>query len=216
MSIITLELWNYKGLKPKPKWYSEIILLQYLKYALLRFNNYICTICVCVLVAQSCLTFLQPHRLQPHQAPLSMGFSTGHWSGLPFPSPKGTIERKKVKSLSPNNEFLKYFEISLFQMYHDFRWMTTLKTKIVNYIFPNCKDPQPKTSVKRYRHHTLDLVGLLKKKRIGDRGRSIIVPILNYCHYSILSSNVQQINFTYVILYIIPFWIRVLLHSQIL
>ena len=30
-----------------------------------------------------------------------MGFSRQeHWSGLPFPSPKGAIERKKVKSLS--------------------------------------------------------------------------------------------------------------------
>ena len=30
-----------------------------------------------------------------------MGFSRQeHWSGLPFPSPKGTIERKTVKSLS--------------------------------------------------------------------------------------------------------------------
>jgi len=30
-----------------------------------------------------------------------MGFSRQeHWSGLPFPSPKGTIERRKVKSLS--------------------------------------------------------------------------------------------------------------------
>ena len=30
-----------------------------------------------------------------------MGFSRQeHWSGLPFPSPKETIERKKVKSLS--------------------------------------------------------------------------------------------------------------------
>ena len=30
-----------------------------------------------------------------------MGFSRQeHWGGLPFPSPKGTIERKKVKSLS--------------------------------------------------------------------------------------------------------------------
>ena len=36
-----------------------------------------------------------------HQAPPSMGLSRQeHWSGLPFPSPKGTIERKKVKSLS--------------------------------------------------------------------------------------------------------------------
>ena len=44
--------------------------------------------------------FLQPHRLA-HQAPPSMGFSRQeHWSGLPFPSPKGSIERKKVKSLN--------------------------------------------------------------------------------------------------------------------
>ena len=36
-----------------------------------------------------------------HQAPPSMGFSRQeHWSGLPSPSPKGTIEKKKVKSLS--------------------------------------------------------------------------------------------------------------------
>ena len=48
-----------------------------------------------------------PNSLQPdglyvaRQAPLSMGFSRqAHWSGLPFPSPKGTIERKKAKSLS--------------------------------------------------------------------------------------------------------------------
>ena len=35
------------------------------------------------------------------QAPLPMGFSRQeHWSGLPSPSPKGTVERKKVKSLS--------------------------------------------------------------------------------------------------------------------
>ena len=57
-------------------------------------------LCVCV----SCLVVsnsLQPHRPQPHQAPLSMGFSRQeHWSRLPFPSPKGTIERKKVKSFS--------------------------------------------------------------------------------------------------------------------
>ena len=31
---------------------------------------------------------LQPHGLQPTQAPLSMGFSRqGYWSGLPFPTP---------------------------------------------------------------------------------------------------------------------------------
>ena len=37
----------------------------------------------------------------PYHAPPSMGFSRqSYWSGFPFPSPKGTIERKKVKSLS--------------------------------------------------------------------------------------------------------------------
>ena len=36
-----------------------------------------------------------------YQALPSMGFfRQEYWSGLPFPSPKGTIERKKVKSLS--------------------------------------------------------------------------------------------------------------------
>ena len=48
--------------------------------------------CVSCLVVSDCL---QPHRLQ------SMGFSRQeHSSGLPFPPPKGTIERKNVKSLS--------------------------------------------------------------------------------------------------------------------
>ena len=60
------------------------------------------SVCVCVCV--NCLVMsysLQPHRLQPREAPLSMGFSRlEHWSGLPFPSPKGTIEGKKVKLLS--------------------------------------------------------------------------------------------------------------------
>ena len=56
-------------------------------------------ICVCV----SCLVLSD--SCNPidcaHQAPLSMGFSRQeHQSGLPFPSPKGTIERKKVKLLS--------------------------------------------------------------------------------------------------------------------
>ena len=60
--------------------------------------------CVCVCVCVSCLVMsdsLQPHRLQPHQSPLSMGFfRQEHWNGLPFLSPNGTIKRKKVRSLS--------------------------------------------------------------------------------------------------------------------
>ena len=51
-------------------------------------------------VVQSCPTLVTP-RTAAHQAPPSMGLSRQeHWSGLPFPSSKGTIERKKVKSLS--------------------------------------------------------------------------------------------------------------------
>ena len=56
----------------------------------------ICVCVSCLVVSDSC----NPIDCA-HQAPLSMGFSRQeHWSGLPFPSPKGTIERKKVKSLS--------------------------------------------------------------------------------------------------------------------
>ena len=46
------------------------------------FLFYLIIECVCVLVAQSCLTLCDP------QSP-SMGFSKQeHWSGLPFPSPE--------------------------------------------------------------------------------------------------------------------------------
>ena len=62
--------------------------------------NSVC-VCVCVCGYLVVSDSLQPHSPQPHQAPLSMGFSRQeHWSGLAFPSAKGTIERKKVKSLS--------------------------------------------------------------------------------------------------------------------
>ena len=64
-------------------------------------------VCVCVCVYVYVYVYVLLSRLQlsatprAHQAPLSMGFSRQeHWSGLPFPSPKETTERKKVKSLS--------------------------------------------------------------------------------------------------------------------
>ena len=45
-----------------------------------------CCVCVCVLVAQLCLTLCDPWTVA-HQAPLSMEFSRQvYWSGLPFPS----------------------------------------------------------------------------------------------------------------------------------
>ena len=44
-------------------------------------------VCVCVLVAQSCLTLFNPMNYS--QAPLSMGFPRQEfWSGIPFPSPR--------------------------------------------------------------------------------------------------------------------------------
>ena len=44
--------------------------------------------CVCVLVAQSCLTFCDPWTVA-HQASLSMEFfRKEYWIGLPFPSPE--------------------------------------------------------------------------------------------------------------------------------
>ena len=52
--------------------------------------------CVCV----HCLVMSNPTDGSP-PGPPSMGFSRQeHWSGLPFPAPKGTIEGDKVKSLS--------------------------------------------------------------------------------------------------------------------
>ena len=53
--------------------------------------NLVPFLCVCVLVAQWCLTLCHPIDCGPHvthQAPLLMVFSRKeHWSGLPFPSP---------------------------------------------------------------------------------------------------------------------------------
>ena len=56
-------------------------------------------VCVCVCVLLSRVRLSATPQTAAHQAPLSMGFSRQeHWSGLPCPSPKGTIERKKVMS----------------------------------------------------------------------------------------------------------------------
>ena len=60
-----------------------------------------CKIDVCVCQLLSCVQLFATPQTVAHQAPLSMRFSKQeHWSGLPVPSPKETIERKKVKSLS--------------------------------------------------------------------------------------------------------------------
>ena len=46
-------------------------------------------VCVCVLVAQSCLTVFSTLWTVARQAHQSMGFSRQeYWSGLPFSSPK--------------------------------------------------------------------------------------------------------------------------------
>ena len=50
--------------------------------------------------AQSCPT-LRPHRLQPHQASLSMEFSRQeYWIGLPFPTP-GDRPNPGMEAVSP-------------------------------------------------------------------------------------------------------------------
>ena len=58
-------------------------------------NSCFSKMCVsCLVVSDS----LQPHS--PPGPSVHGIFRQEHWSGLPFPSPKGTMERKKVKSLS--------------------------------------------------------------------------------------------------------------------
>ena len=57
-------------------------------------------VCVCVCQLLSHVRLFATPQTVAHQAPLSMGFSRQkQWRALPFPSPKGTIERKKVKLL---------------------------------------------------------------------------------------------------------------------
>ena len=57
-------------------------------------------VCMCVLVAQSCLLFVTP-RTVAHQDSLSMEFSRQeYWSGLPFPSP-GDLPDPGIKPRSP-------------------------------------------------------------------------------------------------------------------
>ena len=56
-------------------------------------------VCVCV-SCLLCLTLCNPMDCSP-SGPSVHGISRQeHWSGLPFPSPKGPIERKKVMSFS--------------------------------------------------------------------------------------------------------------------
>ena len=57
------------------------------------------TICVCVLVTQSCLTLATPWTVA-HQASLSMEFSRQEsWSGLPLPSP-GDLPHPEIEPMS--------------------------------------------------------------------------------------------------------------------
>ena len=52
--------------------------------------------CVCVIVAQSCLTLCNPMDCSP-PAPLSMElYRQEYWSGLPFPSP-GDLPKPEIK-----------------------------------------------------------------------------------------------------------------------
>ena len=57
-------------------------------------------ICVCVLVAQSCLSLGTPQTVAC-QAPLYMGFSRHkYWNGLPFSSP-GDLPNPRIEPRSP-------------------------------------------------------------------------------------------------------------------
>ena len=57
--------------------------------------------CVCVRQSFGRVRLFAAPQTVAHQAPPSMGFSRQeHWTRLPVPSSKETIERKKVKSLS--------------------------------------------------------------------------------------------------------------------
>ena len=56
---------------------------------------------------------LRPHRLQPHQAPLSMGFSRlDYWSGLPCPPP-GDLPDPGIEPVSPAAPALQVDSLSL-------------------------------------------------------------------------------------------------------
>ena len=52
-------------------------------------------------VAQSCPTLCDPTAYNLHQAPPSMGFSRQeYWSGLPFPSPRGSSQPRDRTQIS--------------------------------------------------------------------------------------------------------------------
>ena len=57
-------------------------------------------LCVCVLVAQSCSTPCNPIDCSPPGPSVHGILRQEHWSGLPFPSPKVTIERKKESEVT--------------------------------------------------------------------------------------------------------------------
>ena len=67
-------------------------------------------VCVCVLVTQSCATFVTPWTVA-YQDPLSMGFSRQeHWSGLAFPS-LGGLPNPGIKPRSPALQADRFFTI---------------------------------------------------------------------------------------------------------
>ena len=84
-------------------------------------------VCVCVLVAQLYLTICNPIDCSPPATTAHgrLQARTLEWVAIFF-SKRNYRKKENEVAQSPNNEFLKYFEISLFQMYHDFRWMITL------------------------------------------------------------------------------------------
>ena len=61
---------------------------------------FFCTLCVCALVTQSCVTFVTPWTVA-HQDPLSMGFfKQEYWTRLPSLSP-GDLPDPEIEPVSP-------------------------------------------------------------------------------------------------------------------
>ena len=72
-----------------------------LQIAILMFTRQSPCVCVCVCVCSVMFDSLQPHGLQPAQAPLSMGFSRKeYWTEQPFPS-LGDLPNPGIEHGSP-------------------------------------------------------------------------------------------------------------------
>ena len=80
--------------------------------------------CVCVLVAQLCLTLATPWTVAC-QGPLSMGFTMQeYWSGLPFPSPEVSSQPRDQTCVSCIAR--RFFTIWATREAYIYNWLTWL------------------------------------------------------------------------------------------